>query len=98
MLRGREITQMTDEMVYTVTLLPVAVISWGLGMWGFLKISQRAKIPYTGPSAAFRIYKYAFEQMKGSRETKMMVLGFAGMFVLPLTLAVVLMYLLPLVR
>jgi hypothetical protein len=89
---------MTDDMVYAITLLTSGLGCWGVGMWNFLKIAKRANLSYTGPTAALQIYRHAFREMKGSRETKLMVCGFAGMFVLPASLSLLLGYLLPLIR
>lgn len=98
MLGGQETNSMTDEMVYAITLLTSGLTSWGVGMWNFLKIAKRANVSYTGPTAALQIYRHAFREMRGSRETKLMVCGFVGMFLLPASLAVLLRYLLPAIR
>ena len=82
-------------MAYTIILITVGVISWGVGMWAFLRLGRLANVPYTGPAAAWRIYRYAFTEMRGSRETKVMVCGFVGMLLLPGILAFALMPMLP---
>jgi hypothetical protein len=98
MLGAPEDHAMTDDMVYAISLLTSGLGCWAVGMWNFLKIAKQANLPYTGPTAALRIYRYAFREMRGSRQTKLMVCGFAGMFVLPAGLTLLLGYLLPLTR
>ena len=49
-----------------------------MGLVNFFRISRAAQIPYVWPSDAFRIYKYAFTTMRGSRETRNMLIGFVG--------------------
>jgi hypothetical protein len=58
-----------------------AVVSWAIGMIGYWKIHGEAR--RAGRTIRelyfFGTYRYAFNEKKGSRETRMMVLGFAGM-------------------
>lgn len=54
-----------------------------LGFVNFGRISRAANIPYVGPSSAIRIYKHAFTELRSSRETKYMVLGFLGAVLWP---------------
>jgi hypothetical protein len=86
---------MTDELLFTTLILAPGIGAWVLGMWSFLRIGKQAGIAYTRPSAAFRIYKHAFTAMRASRETKLMVLGFAGMFLFPAMVAVLLFHAVP---
>jgi hypothetical protein len=59
-----------------------AVVSWVIGMIGYWKIHGEAR--RAGRSLRelyfFGTYRYAFNEKTGSRETRMMVLGFVGMF------------------
>ena len=54
---------------------------WTLGLFNFVGIARRAKIEWRGPSSALRIYRFAFTEMRGSSETRGMVIGFLGMLV-----------------
>jgi hypothetical protein len=70
-----------------------AVVGWGIGMIGYLRIFAEAR--RAGRSFPdlyfFGTYRYAFNEKKGSRETRMMVLGFAAMVVF-LVLSMVLVF------
>ena len=74
---------MTGENIFGAILLVVALSAWGLGMWNFFAIGKNAGIPYRGPASAIQIYKHALTEMRGSRETKLMIIGFVGMVGFP---------------
>lgn len=74
---------MSRETVFGAILVVVALSAWGLGMWNFFAIGKNAGIQYRGPASAIRIYKHAFTEMRSSRETKLMVIGFVGMLGFP---------------
>ena len=60
-----------------------AVVCIVIGIRNYAKIARQARIANTGMEAEGRIYAYAFKEMRGSRETKLMVFGFATGMLLP---------------
>jgi hypothetical protein len=66
-----------DILLTLIYLVPILVLM-GMGLLNFGRISRISGIPYFWPWDVFRLYKHAFTTMRGSRETRFMLIGFIG--------------------
>jgi hypothetical protein len=64
-------------LLVAIVLGPILFL-FGLGFVSLGRISRISGIRYVWPGDAFRLYKYAFTTMRGSRETRNLLIGFLG--------------------
>jgi hypothetical protein len=50
-------------------------------MVNYMRLANRANLGFWRTWYSFEVYRYAFNEARGSTETKLMVGGFVGMFV-----------------
>jgi hypothetical protein len=60
---------------------------WLVGMANYLTIARVAGLRFPGGLQPVAVYRHAFTTMKGSRETRAMLVGFAGAMVWAMAVA-----------
>jgi hypothetical protein len=67
------------------------VFFWAMGMKSYLDVARELKksTPNAPIFFSFEVFSYAFNEMKGSRATRGLYVGFGGVLLMPLVLTIV---------
>lgn len=66
------------NIVFTVFAVAVVCAFWLVGMANYLTIARVAGLRFPGGLQPVAVYRHAVTKMKGSRETRAMLIGFGG--------------------
>lgn len=66
------------HIVFTVFATTTVCAFWLIGMANYLTIARVAGLRFPGGLSPVRVYRHALGKMRGSRETRMMLIGFGG--------------------
>jgi hypothetical protein len=67
--------------VIAISCMALMIVSWIVGMVSYTRLATKAGVTGLRAWYSFAVYRYAFTEGKGSAETKLMLIGFLGMFV-----------------
>lgn len=66
------------HIVFTVFAVTTVCAFWLIGMANYLTIARVAGLRFPGGLYPVRVYQHALGTMRGSRETRLMLIGFGG--------------------
>ena len=70
------------QAVFVVAAVAVVCAFWLVGMASYLTIARAAGLRFPAGLEPVRVYRHALGRMRGSPETRRMLVGFGGVLVL----------------